>query len=114
MTEAQQAVDAAIKEAERLRQVLHKEIAKQVSGDDNRRVIKATALTWFNNHRLRVVAVLNTDALAQIDEGYKALLSASERATTRARYLGWLKQIKRDLAQAQSDHVVALSAPPLV
>ena len=109
MTEPQSAIDAAIAEAERLRQLLRKGNSKQVSADDERRVIKATALTWFNNHRQVLTATLNGDVLSNIDAEYRSMLAASEKATLRKRHLHGLKLIKKGLTQIQSDHVLSLS-----
>lgn len=113
MTDAQKAIDSAIQEAEKLRSLLRKGKSKQISADDDRRVIKATALTWFNNHRKIVVAVLKDGLLDEIDKTYRNLLAASEKASLRTRHLDFLKQTKRLLAKLQAEHVVLLSAPAL-
>ena len=110
MTEAQNAIDSAIQEAEKLRGLLRKNKSKQVSADDDRRVVKATALAWFNNHRSPMVAALTDDPLVEIDQEYRALLNASEKATLRSRLLEFLKTIKRALGKIQSEHAVPLSA----
>ena len=110
MTEPQRAIDAAITAAERLRQLLRKGKSKQVSADDERSVIKATALTWFNTHRQIVTGVLSTDLLGNIDTEYRSILAASEKATLRKRHLECLKLIKKGLAQIQSEHVLSLAA----
>lgn len=112
MTDAQNAIDLSIHEAEKLRSLLRKGKSKQVSADDDRRVIKATALAWFHNHRSPIVAVLKEDVLVEIDQEYRRLLNASEKASLRKRLLEFLKQIKRALGKLQSEHVVPLSAAP--
>ena len=112
MTEAQNAIDSAIQEAEKLRSLLRKGKSKQVSADDDRRIVKATALTWFNNHRTPLVAALTENPLLETDHEYRSLLNASEKATLRTRLLSFLKEIKRTLGKIQSEHAVSLSAPP--
>jgi hypothetical protein len=113
VTNAQNAIDAAMQEAERLRQLLRKGKSKQVSGDDDRQVIKATALTWFNNHRAVLILVLKDDLVKDVDESYRGLLTGSEKATLRTRHLAFLKRIKQALGKLQSDQVVLLSVSPV-
>jgi hypothetical protein len=112
VTEAQNAIDSAIQEAEKLRSLLRKGKSKQVSADDDRRVVKATALAWFNNHRSPIVAALTENPLLETDQAYQSLLKASEKATLRTRLLEFLKKIKRTLGKMQSEHAVSLSAQP--
>jgi hypothetical protein len=65
-------------EAARLKQLLRKGNSKQVSADDERRVIKATALTWFNNHRQVLTTILNADLLGNIgSSGARSFLVCS-------------------------------------
>ena len=109
MTDAQRAVDSALSEAERLRSSLRKGTSKQVSSDDERRVIKATALTWFNNHRNTVVAALGEDPVLGTDEAYKSMLAAGEKSTLRTRHLASVKRLKEILAKLQSEHAVSLA-----
>lgn len=112
MTDAQNAIDAAIQEAKKLRSLLRRGKSNQVSADDDRRVIKATALTWFYEHRQPILVALNEGILGEIDQKYRALLAASEKASLRTRHLEFLKQIKQSLGKLQSENVVSLSAPP--
>ena len=57
MTVAQQAIDSAIEESERLQTTLRNG-SKQVTSNDQKQIIKATAYAWFNNHRKTVAKVL--------------------------------------------------------
>ena len=109
MTDAQQAVDSAIGEAERLRKVLGRVKSAQVRSAEYNQLIKATALSWFNSHRSTVHPAVGDDAIKPIDELYRAVLGATTRATTREKYLSWIKEIKRKLGTLQADHAVALS-----
>jgi hypothetical protein len=110
MTPAQQAIDSALHEADRLKKLIAKGKSKQVVADDERRVVKATALTWFGNHRQAILGSLSSDALVKVDDEYKALIASSERATTRKRVLDSVKSLRRELADIQSHHALALSA----
>jgi hypothetical protein len=112
MTDAQQAIEAAINEVERLRQTLRKGKTTQVSADDDQRVLKATALTWFSKHRKVVVGVLRDDVIVVLDDEYRKLIAASDKASLRTRHLDCLKRIKRELTRLQSEHAVPLSALP--
>ncbi len=55
------------------------------------------------------MAALSGDLLSAIDDEYRELLAASEKATLRTRHLAQLKRIKSGLARIQSDHVLSLS-----
>lgn len=109
MTSAQKAIDSAISEVERLRSTLRKDKSKQVRSGDEKQVIKATALAWFNNHRAVLSPVLGDDPIKDADGKYRELLAASARATLRAKYVDDLKQIKKLLNRVQADSAVALA-----
>lgn len=112
MTDGQRAIDAAVAEADRLQKALKHESSAQVRADVERQVIKATGLSWFNNHRVIITTALGEDQIKALDDDYRALIIASARAILRTKYQALLKQIKKRLAQLQADHVVVLSAPP--
>ena len=111
MTRAQQAIDSALQEAEKLKRLITRGNSKQISADDDHRVMKATALTWFNNHRQSVVASLDSAILSTVDDEYKLLIAASGRAASRSKVLACIKTLRRALAHVQSHHALALSAP---
>ena len=110
MTQGQQAIESAIAEVIRLRGLLHRSRAKQVAADDDRKVIKATALSWFNAHRRVIVQFLSEDQLSTLDDEYRGLIAASDKACTRKRYLEAVKRIKKALSALQSENAVPLSA----
>jgi len=112
MTDAQQEIESAIAEAERLRRTLRRGKGRQVSGDDERSIVRATVLTWFKTHRPLVVNVLNENLLKDIDNEYRNSLAATDKASLRTRHLDCLKRIKGQLAKLQSEHVVGLSIAP--
>jgi hypothetical protein len=109
VTEPQKAIESASSEITRLRGLLVKGASKQVSSDDERSVIKATALSWFNTHRKVIASVLDPVFLSGIDDGYRIVLGSSDKAALRSRYIYFLKQVKKALARVQSDHVLVLS-----
>jgi hypothetical protein len=112
VTGAQESIESAIGELERLHKALRKKKTKQIRSDDERQIIKATAHTWFNTHRKPISLVLSNDELAGADKHYKQLLGAGGRAAKRSRCLDGVSSTKKLLAQLQADHAITLAAHP--
>jgi len=112
VTAAQRALDSAIEELNRLHKILRKSGSPQVRPDDERQLIKAISHAWFNNHRASLAETLGEGGVQEVDTTYQLLLAASNRATTRAKYLLWTKGLSKSLAQLQASHAVPLSAIP--
>ena len=110
MTDAQVAIESALKESQRLRKVLLKDPSKQVRSDDEKQVAKATAQSWFYTHRATITAVLDDGSVKEIDEQFKFLIAATNRATLRAKYISSLKQVEQLLGQLQADRIVELAS----
>lgn len=111
MQPAQQAIDSAIRELERLRRLLLKNKGfQQVRSIEETTIINATALTWFNNHRSLLASVCGEPNLTDIDERYREMLSWSSRAILRANYFSLLKTIKAYLIELRSQNIVKLAA----
>src|SRR5258707_1138778 len=68
VTGAQDAIESALKESQRLRKALLKDSGKQVRSDDEKQVAKATAQSWFHSHRAIITAILDDDSVKAIDE----------------------------------------------
>lgn len=109
MTDAQREIESAIAEAERLKRILRKGKGLQVSSDDERRVARATVLTWFQTHRPTVVGVLSENLLQDVDNEYRRALAATDKKSLRKKHLDGLGRIKAQLAKLQSENVVSLS-----
>jgi hypothetical protein len=105
MKTAHECIDNAITDLERLKISLKRKKTKQINNSEERSIIKATALAWFNNYRSRVVNIIGSELSRAVDELYKKILSASDRATSRTRYDSLLKSIKIELSQIRG-HVV--------
>ena len=101
MTNANEAVDAAVAEIDRLRKVLKRRQSLQVWSVEEKSLVKATALSWFNNHRKQVQTGVDKELLNASDTYYKALLSAADRAGSRARYDSLLKSIRKELVDVR-------------
>jgi hypothetical protein len=111
MNYADEAIYAAIREAELLRKRTAKKVGKQVRGSE-RDIVRATALAWFNNHRKQLNGVLPEGDLGRVDKLYQRVIEASHREALRSSYVTQLKQIADVLVQLRSDNVVRLSGPP--
>lgn len=109
MTPAQQALAFAAEQCDRLKKTLRKGGTKQVQSNDEIQVAKATAHAWFNNHRPVVLAAVGDGQLKEIDDQYRLLIAASERATLRSKYLAVIKQTRKLLSQVQVDQALALA-----
>jgi hypothetical protein len=109
MNSADEAIFAAIREADVLRTRTKKGHGVQVRGSE-RDIVRATALAWFNNHRKQLANILGDSDLAAVDALYKRVMEASHKNASRAKYVSELKQIKALLVRLRADNVVRLSA----
>jgi hypothetical protein len=82
----------------------------QVRAIDECAIIKATALSWFNTHRMPAATMLPKATVESIDKLYQDLLSWCEHATVRAKYKGHLTQTRDALIAARSATVVSAAA----
>ena len=92
----------------RLTKFLKKSKTSQVQSKEEQQVIKATALAWFNNHRISLAGV-NQDFFNAAEKEYTILFECSSRATSREKYQEVLKRLRDSLIALQS-HVLA--SPP--
>ncbi|MGD0868038.1 MAG: hypothetical protein ABSB88_00695 [Bryobacteraceae bacterium] len=109
MTPAQQALASAADQCDRLKKVLRKGSTKQVQSNDEIQTAKATAHAWFNNLRPVVLAAVGDGHIKNLDDQYRSLIAASERATLRSKYLVIIKQARTLLSQVQVDQALALA-----
>ena len=79
-------IDAAVDAVTRLRHTLHKGRNRQVRSSHELALVKATAQTWFKNHRPALAALQNDPAFKVADQGFASLLEWADLNTTRARY----------------------------
>lgn len=101
-----EALDQAIASVDRLRKALSKSKTKQVVAHDERSIIKATALAWFNICRPSMIQVSGDDLLQAVDSQYQATLEASDKATLRTRYFDELKLLKSSLVKLRSQMLI--------
>jgi hypothetical protein len=110
VTDGQRTIESAVTEATNLQKVLGRQKSIQVKSDEEKQIIKATAHSWFNNHRPTIVALLGDDQIEDIDSLYRGLITAAGRATVRRKYLASLKLVNKRLGTLQAEHVIALAA----
>jgi len=111
MNYADEAIYAAILEAERLKRQIAKKNSKQVQGSE-RDIIRATSLTWFKNHRKQLTAALADGDLTEVDGLYKYVMEATHKNVLRSNYVATLKKIGKSLVKLRTDNVIKLSAAP--
>jgi len=102
MESAVAAFGAAIGESDKLRATLRRRRDPQVRGSDERALAKATALTWFNKHRAAALIFAEGGALARVDQLYRTILEAGDRAASRTKLLATLKQVRTRLIELRS------------
>jgi hypothetical protein len=110
MNAAYESIDSAINEADRLLRALRKSGTLQVRSSEEKGLAKATAFAWFNNHRHAVALGTNGSLLSHVDDCFKFLLSASDRATSRSMYIDALKSVKKALSDVRERVLVGSSS----
>jgi len=113
VTAAHEAIQMTLAEVERLRKLLAKGKSKQVYSGSELDIIKANVHTWLHGRRAILVAVIGEPSLNNLDSCYRDLLAATNRGTSRTRYGGLLKSLKKALTTLQTDKAIELSGPPV-
>ncbi len=111
MPTASDAIDAALGELDRLRKVLRKNPTAQVRSADERKLVKATAMAWFNKHRPDLDVHSSAEPYLEADSLYRELLTASDRSCTRATYNTLLGQLRTTLIALRSESVMRAPQP---
>lgn len=110
MNDSQLAIDSSILQVEQLKKTIKKGVSRQVSAMQEKAIIKATALSWFNNLRPKVLLVFGESSIEKIDQIYNQILAGSERSTSRTEYTNKIKALKDLLVNLRSESV--LIPPP--
>lgn len=111
MAGANEAIEAAVSDAERLRRTLKRKNTLQVRSIDEKALIKATALAWFNNYRQAISSTVDGELLYEVDSLYKDLLSGSARSCMRSTYDTSLKALCKELSDIRVYSLTAVSSP---
>jgi hypothetical protein len=109
MTPAQESLEDALKRCEVLRAVLRKSSSLQVRAVEERSLLKATGLAWFNNQRQEICKALDASLLSEIDSLYNQIITSSDRAGSRSSYLSKLRDLRAGLLNLRSTQILALA-----
>jgi hypothetical protein len=109
MNDAQLALESSLSEIDKLRTAIKKSPSAQVRSADERSIVKATALSWFNTHRPKIITYIVNNQLAKIDEIYKEILALSEKNTSRKKYELILKSLREQLVEVRSQNILVIS-----
>lgn len=101
-------LDAAITAVQALRAQLAKERTRQVKKKTEKALVKATVLTWFNEHRQG--CGMEAAQLSVANDLFSRLLAMSERDSLRSGYNDELKALCKELIALRD---VTLRAPPV-
>lgn len=102
-----ESVDRALRDVESLRKSLRRRTDAQVRSAEERGLVKATALAWFNAYRQSLRDFVEPTMFDAIDKLYTQILEGSENETRRARYQSLLDGLKPLLIRARSQAVQA-------
>lgn len=109
MADLLSAIEDAITSVEKKRRTLQKRQSRQLGSTDERAVLKANALAWFNSHRPQLKALRDDALLKSIDTSFQQLLEFSDKATSRAKCRDHLKDLKTDLVKLRSQAVLLVN-----
>lgn len=104
-------IDGAIAEINRIKKQLIKLRVRQIRNSEQRDLLKATALSWFRNHRKSATSSISPDLLAAIDRPYQRILDATERDSAKSSYVSAVQEAKDALLKARNEALVADPAP---
>ncbi|MCR9232185.1 MAG: hypothetical protein NXI29_14335 [bacterium] len=108
MSEAYEAVEAAMKDVDTLRRGLKKKTTKKVRSSEELALIKAVCHTWFKNHRPKVFACIEDDLLSDVDSHFTTMLSGTDRETARTLYDRNLKSVKAKLSDLREYTITSI------
>jgi hypothetical protein len=112
VTSGQQSIELAIVGANGLHKALKAHSSNQVTSEDEKQIVKATAYAWFNNNRTPIALFLGEDQLKSVDDLYRLLLTCAGRATLRSKYFELIKQVRKKLGALLADNAILLSKDP--
>ena len=112
MADAFSAIEAAIGEVSKARQLVAKKRAKQVSTSEETDQLKAVAFAWFKTHRPIVVVDHPRLDLSEVDSFYQAVMNSTARHAARSTYLKALFQAKHKLVEVRGLIALAPSTMP--
>lgn len=100
-------IESAIAEIDHIRKLLSKIKVRQIRNSEHRDVLKATALSWFRNHRTNIIGSISPELLATIDQSYQTILHATERDAAKSTYIRAVNKAKETLIKSRSEILLA-------
>jgi hypothetical protein len=111
MPSAFTAVEAAIVEVTKARNLVARRRSVQVYSDDEIDQLKSVAYAWFQTHRTTVLSQLESADLADVDSAYRTILDSTGKHAARTTYSEALLNAKRALIQVRGLIVTATPLP---
>jgi hypothetical protein len=91
---ALQVIDSVVETLDSCRAVLKKNQAQRIRSNEEKALVKATVFSWFNDYREIFIPYLDSSTIEIVDNCYHALLSLTDKSTTRDRYLKLIDETK--------------------
>jgi hypothetical protein len=104
-------IDKSSLEIEKLQKLFKKLNSRQVSSRDEKDILKAVAITWFQTHRPIVIKYVSEISIKHIDGSFQELLSSADKSPLRQKCLSLFKLVKSDLVKLRTDNIVSVAAP---
>ncbi len=104
-------IDKTTSELAKLQNLIKKNDSKQVQTKDEREILKAVSLTWFNTHRPIINSFFQDSLIAHIDKKYQDVLSYADKSSLRTKCIDTLKQLKADLQKLRNENITMVSKP---
>lgn len=106
MVAALTAVEAAIGEVSKARQLVTRKGTRQVSAADEVDHLKSVAFAWFETHRIAVASHPSQPDLSEVDSTYQTVMDSTSRHAARSTYTDALFKAKRLLVEVRG-HIAA-------
>ena len=90
-------IDSAVKELEKLKNIINKNQVEQVNSLDEKNLIKATSYSWIKSYQPKLYLLKDVLDINKINDLYCELLDFSEKRTKRSVYKKLFNQLKKEL-----------------
>jgi hypothetical protein len=97
-------------EIEKLQKLFKKSTSRQVKSRDEKDILKAVAITWFETHRPIIISSINENSINHIDGSFRELLSSADKSPSRQKCILLFKQIRSELVELRTENIVSVAA----
>jgi hypothetical protein len=104
-------IDKCSQEIETLQKLFKKSQTNQVRTRDEKDILKAVSITWFQTHRPVVLLSVEENSIKHIDSKFQELLSGADKFPLRKKCLTLFKNVRVDLVKLRNENIVAVVAP---